>query len=60
MKLLEVNKLFKISIESDELSKYLKALDNLITANEERTDDINTLKRFSIELTKILQNARDY
>jgi len=65
MKLEKVDKFLQISIEKQELTDYINALNILITDITELKDtgiskEVAIAKRFSIELTKILTNARDY
>ena len=62
MKLENINKLFNISITDSELLEIMNALDSIIcfvdkskdNSNEDITN-INILKMFSVELTKIYQ-----
>ncbi|KKL58625.1 hypothetical protein LCGC14_2223520 [marine sediment metagenome] len=59
MKLESVKMILNISIESEELSKYIKALDN-ITSTDKGMGDIATLNRFIIKLKEVQKDSRDY
>ncbi len=60
MKLINVSRVLNISIDYNDLSKYMQALDSLINDSEGSIDNITILKQFSVELGKILKNAIDY
>ena len=62
MKLEEVSKSLKVSIESDELNIYVKALNAVLVESVaiEKTDAIKALKNLLAGLVKIQQDARDY
>ncbi len=62
MKLESVKKLLNIYIESEELNRYIQALDDIIIESVaiKETDAIHILKSLFQELTRIKNNARDY
>ncbi len=59
MKLKNVDKVLNISIEVEELTNYINDLDSAIVGMDE-SDYRERLKTFSIELTRALQNSRDW
>lgn len=62
MKLENVEKSVKISMEYKELCKYVNALDNIIDyfKGDVHPEDIQILKDFSLELTKIQKDVTEW
>lgn len=63
MKLISVDNVLKISIEKEELTKYMTALDKVLVDVIKiisLKNEISILKSFSTELAKILHSASDY
>ena len=60
MNLIDVNKILYISITDEKLGVYIQALDNVLTEDITETDDIAILRKFSVELARILYDSRDY
>lgn len=64
MELETVKKILSISIDEDELKKYLDALKTILQHFVDDEDDLKetlgTLTEFGLKLDEILRNARDY